>query len=100
MDKSLYYFDPKHGGCLRIMNKTDKDSYIINGPYGSDENKEGYWAADARKTKLFEHKGKKYNLIVDFSMKSEKIHKNIYYARMKGREIHWQDGNTWYQMYT
>jgi|TARA_B100001175_G_scaffold93644_1_gene79199 hypothetical protein len=99
MDKSLYYFDPNHGGCLRIVNKISKDSYIINGAYGSDEEKKGYWAATAKKTKLFDYKDKKYNFIVDFSMKSEKIHKNVYYARMIGRKIHWQDGNTWQQMY-
>ena len=57
MEKSLYYFDPKHGGCLRIMNKIDKDSYTIHGPYGSDENKQGHWSATAKKSKQFEYKG-------------------------------------------
>jgi hypothetical protein len=33
MNSKLYFFDPNHGGCLRIMNK-------INGAYGYDEGKE------------------------------------------------------------
>lgn len=99
MDKSLYYFDPKHGGCLRILSKTDNDSYIINGAYGSDEKKKGYWTATAKKSKPFEYEGEKYNLVVDFSMKTDKKHDDKYYARKRGRKIHWQDGNTWQQLY-
>ena len=44
MEKNLYYYyDPNHGGCLRIVNKTDRNNYIIKGAYGSDEGKKGYW---------------------------------------------------------
>ena len=72
MDKSLYYFDPNHGGCLRIVNKISKDSYIFNGAYGSDEEKKGYWAATAKKTKLFDYKDKKINYYRDLSIVSFK----------------------------
>ena len=53
MNRSLYFYDPNHGNCLRIMNKVDKNMYIINGAYGNDENKQGYWAATAEKKKYF-----------------------------------------------
>ena len=62
MNKSLYFYDPNHGNCLRIVNKVDKDTYIINGAYGSDEGKKGYWAAIAKKIKKTYYNGKKYNL--------------------------------------
>lgn len=99
MNNSLYYFDPNHGGCLRIMHKMNNNDFIINGAYGSDEGKKGYWCASAKKVEEFEYKGETYNLIVDFKQKSIKTHKNIFYANMKSRKIHWQDGNTWIQMY-
>ena len=99
MDKSLYYYDPKHGNCLRIMNKVDTNIYIINGAYGSDEGKNGYWAATAEKKKNFYYKGDKYNLVVNFFLKKKIIHKQIYYAYMSARKIKWQDGNTWIQLY-
>ena len=41
MKDSLYYYDPNHGGCLRVMNQLDDKTYIINGAYGSDEGKKG-----------------------------------------------------------
>lgn len=100
MEKSLYYYyDPNHGGCLRIVNKTDRNNYIIKGAYGSDEGKKGSWMATAEKKPVFEHKGEKYNLIVDFSMKKIKNHGPIYYAYIANRKIKWQDGNVWLQMY-
>ena len=100
MDKTLHYYDPNHGGCLRIINKTDKNSYIIKEAYGSDEGKTGYWNATIKKKPIFDYNGEKYNLIVDFSMKKIKTHKPIYYAYMANRKIKWQDGNIWNQMYS
>ena len=99
MNKSLYFYDPNHGNCLRIVNKVDKDTYIINGAYGSDEGKKGYWAAITKKIKKTYYNGKKYNLKVDFSMKKKINHQQIYYAYMAHRKIKWQDGNTWLQLY-
>ena len=98
MNSKLYFFDPNHGGCLRIMNKINDDTYIINGAYGSDEGKKGYWASTAKEGN-YNYKGIKYNLKVDFSMKDKKIHGNTYYALFSKRKIKWQDGNTWIQMY-
>jgi hypothetical protein len=99
MDKSLYFYDPNHGNCLRIVNKVDKNVYIINGAYGNDEGKSGYWAAMAEKKKIFKYKGQKYNLEVNFFMKKKITHKQVYYAYMANRKIKWQDGNTWLQLY-
>ena len=50
-----------------------------------------------QKTKLFDYKDKKYNFIVDFSMNRKKYTK--IYITQNDRKIHWQDGNTWQQMY-
>ena len=99
MDSKLYFYDPNHGNCLRIMNKIDKDTHIINGAYGVDEGKKGFWAATAKEIKPFIKDGKKYNLKIDFSMKKKIKHEKIYYAYFHNREINWQDGNTWLQLY-
>ena len=48
MNNTTYYYDPNHGGCLRIMHKMSDNEYIINGAYGSDEGKKG-WCANAKK---------------------------------------------------
>uniref|UniRef100_A0A6C0LJ26 Uncharacterized protein n=1 Tax=viral metagenome TaxID=1070528 RepID=A0A6C0LJ26_9ZZZZ len=99
MENSAFYFDPNHGGCLRIITKLEKDKYLIEGAYGSDEGGKGQWVAEMTKTKKFKYKGEDYNLIVDFGKKQIKTHKNIYYAYMGKRTIKWQDGNKWIQMY-
>lgn len=98
-EDQVYYFDPNHGGCMRILTKIDKEHFIVQGAYGSDEGGKGHWVATMKKTKKFDYEGKPYNLIVDFSKKEIKTHKAIYYALMDKRKIHWQDGNTWIQMY-
>lgn len=99
MENRTFYFDPNHGGCLRIVTKIEKDKYLIEGAYGSDEGGKGHWVASMTKTKKFEDKGNDYNIIVDFGKKKIKTHKNIYYAYMGRRYIKWQDGNKWIQMY-
>ena len=39
MNNALYFYDPNHGGCLRVMYKMNDQDYIIHGAYGSDEEK-------------------------------------------------------------
>ena len=73
--------------------------YIINGAYGSDEKRKGYWAATGKILKEFKYKDKVYNMKVDFSMKEEKTHKSVYNAYMKNRVIRWEDGNEWKKLY-
>lgn len=94
MKDILFFYDPKHGNCLRTISKIDKDLYIINGAYGSDEGKKGHWAAIAKKTN-----NKKWNLEVNFLYKKIIKHKPIYLANWKNRKINWEDGNTWLQLY-
>ncbi len=97
---SVYYFyDPNHGNCLRIMYKINKNKYIIHGGYGSDEGKKGNWTAFLEKKPTFSKFGKKFNCVIDFSQKKKLKHDKIYYAYWSNRKIHWQDGNTWLQMY-
>ena len=100
MDKTLHYYDPNHGGCLRIVNLIGKNKYVIKGAYGSDEGKKGYWIAYAEKKPNFNYKGDTYNLVVDFSEKKIKTHGPIYNAYMSNRKIKWQDGNIWELMYS
>jgi len=66
-EDQVYYFDPNHGGCMRILTKIDKEHFIVQGAYGSDEGGKGHWVATMKKTKKFTYEGKPYNLIVDFS---------------------------------
>ncbi len=99
MSETYYFYDPNHGNCLRIMHKINKDTYIINGGYGKNEGKKGHWAAILTKKNNFTKYNKKFNCIIDFSLKDKKIHKNIYYAYWSNRKIKWQDGNTWIQLY-
>ena len=44
--KEKYYYDPKHGGCLRIMTKIGDNQSLIKGAYGNDEKEKGYWFAE------------------------------------------------------
>jgi hypothetical protein len=100
MNDILYFYDPKHGNCLRTITKVDKNTYIINGAYGSDEGGKGHWAALATKEpKEKKYKNMSYNLIVDFKYKKKITHVPKYHALWKGRKIHWEDGNTWLQLY-
>lgn len=99
MENRTFYFDPNHGGCLRIVTKLEKDKYLIEGAYGSDEGAKGHWVATMTKLKKFKYKDEDYNLVVDFGKKKIKTHKSIYYARIGRRSIKWQDGNKWLQMY-
>ena len=88
-----YYYDPKHGGCLRKINKTS-DGYKIIGAYGDDEPDTGKkWTASVRKTK------QTHVFCVDFSGKPHVTH-GSYIMRWtpKKRTINWEDGNVWVGM--
>ena len=95
----IYFYDPNHGNCLRIMYKIDKNIYTIHGGYGSDEGKDGHWTAILTKTPVFHKNNKKFNCTIDFSMKKIRTHEKIYNAYWSNRKIKWQDGNTWLQLY-
>lgn len=51
MENRTFYFDPNHEGCSRIVTKLEKDKYLIEGAYGSDEGAKGPWIATMTKLK-------------------------------------------------
>jgi hypothetical protein len=97
--KQQYYYDPKHGGCLRVITKEGPKQFRIKGAYGSDEKETGYWFANIEEIDMIEKNETKYNLIVDFSEKKEITHSKKLYARKDRRKIYWEDGNIWKQLY-
>ena len=98
-DMEYYFYDPLHGHCLRTMRKVNTNTYLIIGAYGSDEGKKGYWSATAKKIKPQTKNGKTYNFEINFDNKPKIKHQPIYLANWKDRKIHWEDGNTWLQLY-
>ena len=97
--KQKHFYDPKHGGCLRVFTTTQKQVSIIKGAYGNDEDSKGYWFAEVTHIPETIIDGQKYNLIVDFNLKKGLTHKQKLYAYMKNRKIKWEDGNVWIEMY-
>jgi hypothetical protein len=93
------YYDPKHGGCLRIMTRTKPGLSIIKGAYGDDEEHTGYWFAEVSHFRPKKIGNDTYNISVNFLHKLGLTHKPIYHAYMKNREIHWEDGNVWKELY-
>ena len=93
-----YYFDPKHGGCLRRIVGIGEE-YRVIGVYGSDEASVGVWHAVVTPGKA---SWRGYvPLTVNFTGKTELTHALIYRARYWPvyRSITWEDGNRWTRMY-
>ena len=90
------YFDPNHGACVRMITQKSTNVYTVTGVYGEKElrPKGEVWEASIRM--LQDH-----FLVVDFFGKTTK-HAQVYRALWcpDVREIHWQDGNVWKQMYS
>ena len=97
--KEKYFYDPKHGGCLRILTRIDDNKSIIKGAYGNDEKEKGHWFAEVTHFTEKTVGTRKYNMKVDFKNKKGLTHKPIYNAYMKNREIKWEDGNIWKELY-
>ena len=72
MNNTTYYYDPNHGGCLRIMHKMSDNEYAINGHMEVMKEKKDI-GAQMLKVKEFDYKGKTYNFIVDFKIKVSKL---------------------------
>ena len=91
MNPTGYYYDPKHGGCLRRIRNTGPDEYIIDGVYGRDEQPRTgrYWHATVR--------AQGTHLDVHFDGKC-KLRKH-YTARLRNRSILWDDANVWIRLY-
>ena len=91
-----YYFDPKHGGCLRKIAYFKKNNtYQIIGAYGNDEPDTGKkWTAVINKTN-------KVNIFkVNFSGKKHITHGDYTFKwNKRDRKLYWEDGNVWILMY-
>ena len=98
MVRTIYY-DRKHGGCIRILNRINETKSIIKGVYGIDESPKGYWFAEVthldKDTVIDDNI---YNMTVDFKFKKNVQHKENLYAYMQNYRIYWEDGNVWLQM--
>jgi len=94
-----FYFDPKHGGCLRRIRKVNQMTYRIDGVYGSDEiGTHGYWSACARVVRTSRTSTM---LRVDFKGKPSKVDRYLSAEyKHSTRRIHWEDGNVWTKMFT
>lgn len=95
MDLSGFYYDPKHGHCLRKIAFSKRKGWQILGAYGDDEppHRPGEaWVASVKVSGL--------HLEVDFHTKSVD-HARVYAALYCPTEriIRWQDGNTWVRLY-
>lgn len=90
-----YYFDPKHGGCLRrIVTVRRGLVYSVVGVYGDDEPMTGRaWTACI----TVDDAG---TLVVDFAGKPIK-HERFLTASYDAaaRTISWCDGNTWTKLF-
>lgn len=84
MSNKEYWYDPKHTGCLRIV---DYDNMVI---HGSDP-KEPYWCVDFKKI----NGGK--GLEVHFDNKKTHHGNNVLktYYEDRNMTLHWSDGNKW-----
>ena len=99
MNIAGFYFDQKHGGCLRRIIRKGHATFKIHGVFGDDEYPtHGYWFAminiDAKKN------DEEYYLSIDFSGKPGK--KRIKYKAIwnsRKRTIEWYDGNIWQKLF-
>ena len=92
-----FYFDPKHGGCLRRVRRVASTTYHIDGVYGDDEavGAGAPWHAIARV--VARPKAGVLHLKVLFVGKQKQ--RCTYDAAYAERTLHWDDGNAWNQMY-
>ena len=101
MQASMVFFDPLHGGCLRVIKRISVDAYKIYGVYGDDEKPDpagnAWWAT----MYVLERVGDVVKFRVDFSHgKPRKRDKELsaeYHP--KRRCIRWEDGNKWREMF-
>ena len=93
------YYDPLHGRCLRSVRRVSSRAYEVVGVYGSDEDPHTHRPWTAVMTALDGDDEEGTRLRVDFAGKPLK--KNRFMTAVyRRREIHWDDGNVWLQLYT
>lgn len=95
-----FYFDPKHGGCLRRIVRRGDGRYKVLGVHGDDEDPpHQYWYAmiDVRASASA---SEECSLAVDFSGKPSKATKRMEATwNRRKRCIYWEDGNTWQKLF-
>lgn len=88
-----FYYDPKHGNCLRRILRSGLNTYTIQGVYGDDEKGATGtpWTAIMTETRpgIFS---------IDFSGKPTK-RTRVMTARLVERRLRWSDGNEWRSLY-
>lgn len=87
-----FYFDPKHGGCLRRIVRVDANHLAILGVYGDDER----WPGAPWHAVMWEE-GAPGHWHVHFTGKVKR--RKHYRAVSRGRSLHWDDGNAWQRLY-
>jgi hypothetical protein len=87
-----FWFDPKHGGCLRRIVRVDATTYHVRGVYGDDE----AIAPGQPWTAVIAWSDGCYR--VDFAGKPTKKTRFLT-VRHRGRRLVWCDGNVWRRMY-
>lgn len=96
-----FYFDPKHGGCLRRIWRVGTGVFRVGGVYGDDERQTGnYWFATASVAGVADARGR-VPLTVDFSRGKPCKTRTVYAAHWSPvrRRIRWDDGNAWVKLY-
>lgn len=104
MGESLagFYFDAKHGGCLRRIVRRGDGRFKVLGVHGDDEDPpHQYWYA---MVDMGQHAlgaaSEEYSLAVDFSGKPSKKAKKMKATwNRRKRCIYWEDGNTWQKLF-
>ena len=92
-----YYFDPKHGGCLRTITAWGKGRYIVLGVYGDGERRSPgtFWSA------VLVAKGGEKDGRVPFAAsftgkdKEEEGKEMEVSLGVKDRSLRWSDKNVW-----
>lgn len=95
------FFDPLHGGCLRVVYPSGDSTYTIVGVYGTDEMNVGKtWTAFMREISTLADGS--VLMEVDFSGKLEIVHERLFHARWYSdtRKLIWQDENVWIGIYS
>ena len=93
-----YFYDPKHGGCLRRV-RVRGSRVTVRGVYGADEAAPG---APWTTTGVVERRlpDGTWEVRFDFRAKADRA-RDAYVARWRParRALEWDDGNCWRQMH-
>lgn len=92
-----WYYDPRHGGCLRRITRCSPVLYRIKGVYGNDEAMPPHtkWHAFATVQAVYNDT---MTVRVDFAGKPGRGERFLG-ATFDGRDLRWDDGNVWKGMY-